>query len=108
MCVCVLACNNSGKQLCLERDDVQLYRECAMILEGLNQLQECAELYEKGGQFEKAASMYIQIKSFAQAQPLMAKITTPKLHSLFARAKEAEGRWERPWRARTSQKFLGF
>jgi len=83
-----------GRQLALDSDNLQLCRECAGILEGMNQLQDAAELYERGGQYEKAASIYIQTKSFSLAQPLMAKISTPKLHVQYARAKEAEGRFE--------------
>jgi WD repeat-containing protein 19 len=83
-----------GRDLCLERNDVALFRECASILEGLNQMQESAEMYERGRLYEKAASIYIQTKSFARAQPLMAKINTPKLHVQYARAKEAEGKYD--------------
>ena len=50
-------------------------------------------LYEKAGAFEKAAEIHITTKNFAQAAPLMASITTPKLHLAFAQAKEAEGQF---------------
>ncbi|KAK3240077.1 hypothetical protein CYMTET_50059, partial [Cymbomonas tetramitiformis] len=81
-----------GRQLALDSDNLLLCRECAAILESMNQLQDAAELFERGGQYEKAASIYIQTKSFSLAQPLMAKISTPKLHVQYAKAKEAEGR----------------
>ena len=48
-------------------------------------------LFEKAGAFEKAAEIHINTKNFAQAAPLMNSITTPKLHLLYAQAKEAEG-----------------
>ena len=51
----------------------------------------CAVLYEQASAFEKAAEIYINQKNFAQAAPLMNSISTPKLHLLFAQAKEAEG-----------------
>mmetsp|Transcript_37661 Transcript_37661/g.118764 ORF Transcript_37661/g.118764 Transcript_37661/m.118764 type:complete len:1376 (+) Transcript_37661:207-4334(+) len=82
-----------GRQLALDSGNPQLCRDCAIILEGMNQLHDAAELYERGGLFEKAASIYIATKSFAQAQPLMARISTPKLHGQYARAKEAEGKY---------------
>lgn len=43
-------------------------------------LQDAAELYERGGQEEKAASIYIATRNFAAAQPLLARISAPKLH----------------------------
>ena len=45
-------------------------------------------LFEKAGAFEKAAEIHINTKNFAQAAPLMNSITTPKLHLLYAQAKE--------------------
>merc|ERR1712137_1521786 len=48
-------------------------------------------LYVKAEEFEKAASIYIMDKKFDSAQPLMAKITTPKLHIEYAHAKEDTG-----------------
>jgi len=83
-----------GRQLALESGSLQLCRECAGILEGMNQLQDAAELYERGHLYEKAASIYIMTKSFSMAQPLMAKISTPKLHTQYARAKEAEKQYQ--------------
>ena len=82
-----------GKQLALE-GSTQLCRECAAVLEGIAQYADAAELYQKAGQLERAATLYISNKAFALAAPLMTKVATPKLHVLFARAKEAEGRFE--------------
>lgn len=42
---------------------------------------------------EKAAALYITNKAFTLAAPLMDKVATPKLHILYARAKEAEGQF---------------
>merc|ERR1712157_314210 len=52
---------------------------------------DAAMLYVKAEEFEKAASIYIRDKKFDQAQPLMTKITTPKLHIEYAHAKEDTG-----------------
>ena len=57
----------------------------------MKQWQDAAMLFEKAGAFEKAAEIHINTKNFAQAAPLMNSITTPKLHLLYAQAKEAEG-----------------
>ena len=40
---------------------------------------------------DKAAAIYIKTKNWGAVAPLMAKIASPKLHSEFAKAKEAEG-----------------
>lgn len=82
-----------GRQLALARNDASLFRECASILEGMNQMQDAAEMYERGGLFERAATIYIQNKSFAAVAPLMAKISSPKLHLQYAKAKEGEGKY---------------
>jgi WD repeat-containing protein 19 len=57
----------------------------------MRQWQDAAMLYETAGAYEKAAEIHITTKNFAQAAPLMNSISTPKLHLLYAQAKEAEG-----------------
>ena len=55
----------------------------------MKQFADAAVLYEKGQKYEKAAGIYIDpLKDFKKAAPLMDKIYTPKLHSLYAKAKE--------------------
>jgi len=66
-------------------------RECAALLEGVNQRGEAAELCKLAGLFEKAAALYIQDLDFDSAGPLMHKIGTPKLHAQYAKAKESRG-----------------
>eukprot|EP00735_Rhodelphis_limneticus_P002837 TRINITY_DN1387_c0_g1::TRINITY_DN1387_c0_g1_i1::g.20098::m.20098 TRINITY_DN1387_c0_g1::TRINITY_DN1387_c0_g1_i1::g.20098 ORF type:complete len:1400 (-),score=364.31,sp/Q3UGF1/WDR19_MOUSE/44.20/0.0,IKI3/PF04762.7/0.00012,IKI3/PF04762.7/2.2,WD40/PF00400.27/1e+02,WD40/PF00400.27/1e+03,WD40/PF00400.27/0.025,WD40/PF00400.27/2.4e+03,eIF2A/PF08662.6/0.00032,Clathrin/PF00637.15/1.4e+03,Clathrin/PF00637.15/8.4e+02,Clathrin/PF00637.15/0.11,Clathrin/PF00637.15/0.91,Clathrin/PF00637.15/51,Clathrin/PF00637.15 len=80
-----------GMKLAVESGSRQLCRECAAILESLKQFQDAAALYQKGEMYEKAVAIYIQAKDFHLAAPLMAKITAPKLHLQYAKAKEAEG-----------------
>lgn len=46
---------------------------------------EAARLYEQGGLFEKAAALYISLKMFTNATPLMSKIKSPKLLTLYAK-----------------------
>ncbi|KXZ49298.1 hypothetical protein GPECTOR_22g892 [Gonium pectorale] len=82
-----------GRQLALQINSTALFKECALILEGLQQLTEAAEMYERAGQYERAASIYIQTKNFAAAAPLMARISSSKLQLQFAKAKEVEGRY---------------
>ena len=83
-----------GKQLALESGDRQLLRDCGTILENMRQHSDAAELYVKAESYEKAAAIYILTKNFNKAGPLMDRITTPKLHAQYAKAKEAEGQYE--------------
>lgn len=83
----------AGRAMVQQLNNQGLFKECAGILENLNQLQEAAEMYEKAGQYEKAASIYIQTKNFAAAAPLMARISSSKLQLQYAKAKEAEGKY---------------
>ncbi|KDO28279.1 hypothetical protein SPRG_06330 [Saprolegnia parasitica CBS 223.65] len=80
-----------GIRLISDLNDVMLSNEGALILEGLKQFSDAAALYEKGQQYEKAAQIYIQMKQLGKAAPLMAKVTVPKVHAQFAKAKEAMG-----------------
>jgi len=83
-----------GVQLALDTGEAQCCRDCASICDGLRQHQEAARLYEAGEQPDKAAAIYIRTKNWAAAAPLMARISSPKLHGEFAKAKEAEGKFE--------------
>lgn len=83
-----------GKQLALDSGSAQLCRECAAILEAGSLFLPAAELYQRAGMLEKAAALYINNKAFTLAAPLMDKVATPKLHVLYARAKEAEGQFK--------------
>lgn len=80
-----------GVSLALEGADKECCRECAAILESLKQLPDAARLYEVGDNLEKAAAIYIKLKNWGAVGPLMSRIASTKLHSEFAKAKEAEG-----------------
>ena len=94
---CTLRMGNlrKGVAMVLEANDTQLCRDCAAILEGNKAtLSEAAALYERAQLYEKAAAIYIQIKSFAQAARIMSLVTLPKLHSQYAKACEAEKKYQ--------------
>lgn len=55
---------------------------------------QAAQLYEAAGSYDQAASLYILDTNFEAAAPLMAKISTPKLHLQFAKAKESRGAYQ--------------
>lgn len=78
----------------IQPPDESLCTECASILDSMNQFSDAALLYEKGNQYEKAAKIYIQNKNYKAAEPLMKKIASPKLHGLYAKAMEAEKKYD--------------
>ncbi|GBF91989.1 hypothetical protein Rsub_04713 [Raphidocelis subcapitata] len=84
----------AGKAAALEVEDPALWKACAQILESAGHPPEAAELFERCGLFEKAAAIHIASKNLAAAAPLMARVASPKLQLAFARAKEAQGRWQ--------------
>ena len=81
-----------GKQMVSEIGDKALCRECAALLEHMNQPSDAAALYEQGGDDERAATIYVGAKNFAAAKPIMSRLSAPKLHSQYARAMEADGK----------------
>eukprot|EP00026_Physarum_polycephalum_P003547 Phypoly_transcript_03560.p1 GENE.Phypoly_transcript_03560~~Phypoly_transcript_03560.p1 ORF type:complete len:493 (+),score=71.34 Phypoly_transcript_03560:931-2409(+) len=54
---------------------------------------EAAQLYERAQLYDKAVSIYIRTKNYNLAAPLMSKITSPKLHCEYAKAKEDQGNY---------------
>ncbi|GFR90645.1 WD repeat-containing protein 19-like [Elysia marginata] len=71
-----------------------LKKECAAILESMKQWVEAAQLYEQGQYYDKAASVYIRGKNWGKVGELLNKITSPKIHAQYAKAKEADGRYK--------------
>ncbi|GFN82173.1 WD repeat-containing protein 19-like [Plakobranchus ocellatus] len=71
-----------------------LKKECAAILESMKQWAEAAQLYEQGQYYDKAASVYIRGKNWGKVGELLNKITSPKIHAQYAKAKEADGRYK--------------
>eukprot|EP00750_Incisomonas_marina_P015809 INCI18667.1.p1 GENE.INCI18667.1~~INCI18667.1.p1 ORF type:complete len:1397 (-),score=234.22 INCI18667.1:122-4312(-) len=81
-----------GREMAIESGNKQLCADCAKILAAMKTMNnDAAQLYIKAEDYEAAASIYIQDKKFDLAQPLMTKITTPKLHIEYAHAKEDTG-----------------
>ncbi|KAH8095414.1 hypothetical protein JL720_2712 [Aureococcus anophagefferens] len=80
-----------GIQYVKESSD-RVCRDCAAILEGMNQHSEAASLFELAEHFEKAAAIYIRKLNFTQAAAIMHKVALPKLHAQYAKACEAAGK----------------
>nr|CAD7410647.1 unnamed protein product [Timema poppensis] len=71
-----------------------LKKECGDILESMKQLNDAAMLYEKGQYFDKAASTYIRLKNWVKVGELLHNITSSKIHLQYAKAKEADGKYQ--------------
>ncbi|KAK0167381.1 hypothetical protein PV327_004788 [Microctonus hyperodae] len=92
-----IRCGDSrrGVSIAMDNDSSRsLRRECAEILEVMKQFNEAAILYEKAEYFEKAASAYIKLKNWNKVGQLLPQISAPKINIQYAKAKEAEGKYE--------------
>mmetsp|Transcript_29922 Transcript_29922/g.80403 ORF Transcript_29922/g.80403 Transcript_29922/m.80403 type:complete len:508 (-) Transcript_29922:54-1577(-) len=72
----------------------------------MKQWQDAAMLYEKAALPDRAAAIYIKLKNWAAAGKLMNQITSPKLQLEYARAKEADGKYEDAARAYEAAKDM--
>jgi len=88
-----------GVTIAKQLRDERLCKDCAASLESMKQFTEAAELYEMAGLFEKAAALHIQDLNFEAAAPLMKKVSTPKLHQQYAKAKEGRGAYREAMQA---------
>ncbi|GAB6019440.1 WD repeat-containing protein 19 [Chamberlinius hualienensis] len=69
-------------------------KECAEILEEMKQYTEASALFESGGYSDRAASLYIRLKNWQKVGDLLPLITSPKILLQYAKAKEADGRFQ--------------
>ncbi|XP_071847434.1 WD repeat-containing protein 19-like isoform X2 [Apostichopus japonicus] len=83
-----------GVNMAVKMPSRSLKRDCAQILENMKQFSESALLYEKGEYYDKAASVYIRCKNWSKVGELLPKVTSPKIQIQYAKAKEADGRYE--------------
>ncbi|CAK9825837.1 WD repeat-containing protein 19 [Anthophora retusa] len=92
-----IRCGDSRKGMSIAMDNEsprQLRKECAEILESMKQFNEAASLYEKAEYFDKAASAYIKLKNWQKVGQLLPQISSAKINIQYAKAKEAEGKYE--------------
>ncbi|XP_076236024.1 intraflagellar transport protein Oseg6 isoform X2 [Calliopsis andreniformis] len=92
-----IRCGDSRKGVSIAMDNEssrQLRKECAEILESMKQFNEAALLYEKAEYFDKAASAYIKLKNWQKVGQLLPQISSAKINIQYAKAKEAEGKYE--------------
>ncbi len=88
-----------GVELALKLPNKNVKRECGAILEGIRQYMEAGNLYEKGESWDKAALVYIKCKNWNKVGDLLSQITSPKIHSQYGKAKEADGYYKEAFKA---------
>jgi WD repeat-containing protein 19 len=98
---------SKGAALALESGDRALCRECSALLEALKLYNEAAGLARAAEMWDKAASLYIAAKNFSSLSGLMDFVSTPKLHSAYAKAKEAGKEWGDALRAYEKARDVG-
>ncbi|XP_018332353.1 WD repeat-containing protein 19 isoform X2 [Agrilus planipennis] len=91
-----IRCGNykQGIIIANEVNNRELFIECANILASMKQYQEAAFFYEKAQVYDKAASTYIKIKNWKKVEELLPNITSNKIYSQYAKAKELEGKYK--------------
>ncbi|CAG5102206.1 Similar to Wdr19: WD repeat-containing protein 19 (Mus musculus) [Cotesia congregata] len=97
-----IRCGDSrrGVAIAMENDTPRSVRkECAEILENMKQFTEAAMLYEKADYYDKAALAYIKLKNWVKVGQLLPQISAPKINIQYAKAKEAEGKYDDAARA---------
>ncbi|KAF4736376.1 WD repeat-containing protein 19, partial [Perkinsus olseni] len=90
-CLCYCGIYEPAARLCERIAEEDVLIECAAILERMKQYSLAGRLHQRLGNLERACSLYIQDMDFDAAKPLMDQVSTPKLHLLYAKAKEARG-----------------
>ena len=70
-------------------EDKSMHEECAALLEANKNINEAADVYVKAGLYDRAALLYLQGKNITKARGIIANVSTPKVHLLFAKAMEA-------------------
>uniref|UniRef100_A0A3Q3W5I8 WD repeat domain 19 n=1 Tax=Mola mola TaxID=94237 RepID=A0A3Q3W5I8_MOLML len=93
-----------GAAQAMQHPNRVLKKECGAILESMKQFSEAAQLYEKGQYYDKAASVYIRCKNWAKVGELLPHVSSPKIHLQYAKAKEADSKYEEAARAYESAK----
>ena len=56
-------------------------------------------MYKKGESWDKAANVYIKCKNWGKVAELLHLITSPKIHSQYGKAKEADGYYKEAFKA---------
>jgi WD repeat-containing protein 19 len=88
-----------GVELAIKLPNKQVKRDCGAILESIRQYAEAGNLYEIGEAWDKAALVYIKSKNWTKVGELLPSITSPKIHSQYGKAREADGYYKDAYKA---------
>ncbi|XP_055683364.1 WD repeat-containing protein 19 isoform X1 [Lutzomyia longipalpis] len=83
-----------GIQLALELDEKHLLNDCAESLSALGQISDAAMLFERAGNWDSCCGLYIQLKNWVKVDELLHRVTSLKLHAAYAKAREADGKFQ--------------
>lgn len=83
-----------GINIALELNEKQLLQDCGESLIQFGHVSEAAQLLEKAECWENACNLYIQLKSWNKVEQILPQVTSLKLHAIYAKAKESEGRFK--------------
>lgn len=83
-----------GMQLALEINDLTLLKDCGEALLSTGHIFEGAQVMEKAQNWDRACQLYIQLKQWNRVDDILPNVTSMKLHAVYAKAKESEGRYK--------------
>lgn len=73
--------------------DKEVLVECGEALTTIGHTLEAAQLMEAAGAWDQAAHLYVQLKQWTKVNALLPRVTSTRLHSVYAQAKEADGNY---------------
>lgn len=74
-------------------NDKQLLHECGEALVAIGHLPEAANLLELASSYDDACQLYAQLKAWHKVHTLLPHVTSLKIHAVYAKAKENEGKY---------------
>jgi WD repeat-containing protein 19 len=83
-----------GVSMAQETESQSVKKDCADILESLKLFAEAGVLYEQAECFDQAAGMFVKTKNWDKVGTLLSKVSAPKYHGLYAKAREADGHYK--------------
>lgn len=83
-----------GMQMALELGNKELLKECGEALATTGHTIEAAQIMEKSENWDRACQLYIQLKQWNRVDTILPNVTSLKLHAVYAKAKESEGRYK--------------
>lgn len=79
--------------LATQISDKQLFHDCAEALVTIGHTTEAAHMFELAGSYDDACQLYAQLKSWHKVNAILPHVTSLKMHAVYAKAKENEGKY---------------